>query len=84
VNILGDVDSFPYVDYDSALGVYRKEDIWPAVKSIFEDKLVSDNLRKGRARFIRDFAHRIDGESSKRIVALMNSMVKESGEDIEN
>jgi hypothetical protein len=84
VNLMSGADGFPYVEYGSALGVYRKEDIWPAVKSIFEDKLVSDNLRKGRAGFIRDFAHRIDGESSKRIVALMNSMVKESGEDIEN
>ncbi|MFW9973450.1 MAG: CDP-glycerol glycerophosphotransferase family protein [Candidatus Odinarchaeota archaeon] len=79
VDILGDVDSFPYVDYNSALGVYKRENIWPAVKSIFENKQVNDTLKEGRARFIRDFAYQIDGKSSQRIVALINNMMRRTG-----
>ncbi|MFQ5866780.1 MAG: CDP-glycerol glycerophosphotransferase family protein [bacterium] len=84
VNLLSIPDSFPYVDYGSALGVYRKENIWLAVESIFQDKQVNERLKEGRMRFIRDFAYKLDGKSSRRIAALIESMLKESEETVEN
>jgi len=75
MNLGGMPDIFPYVENNVALGVYRSEDLLPAIKRILEgDKMYKEFLAE-RERFVRKFAFRLDGKATERVADLIRGMI---------
>ena len=74
INLSGKPDAMPYAKSGSAVGVYRPEDIKPAIKSVLEDKDVKEKLAKKAKLFIYDLCYKMDGKASARIVNLIKEM----------
>ena len=74
INLSGKPDEMPYAESGAAIGVYRPEDIGPAIKSVLEDKDARKRLAKKAKLFIYDQCYKMDGNASKRVINLINSM----------
>lgn len=75
INLFGQAEPVPYVREGAALGVYRYEDIEPAIRKALFDMEIRHRLKEQRTKFVYDYAYKSDGKSSQRIVALMNEMM---------
>ena len=64
LNLSGETDIVDYVEEGIAWGVYRSEDLAPAVARLLEDDSM---LRKNRAKYIESYLYKIDGNSSSRV-----------------
>ena len=76
VNLSGKPDSIPFVEYGAALGVYRRNALAQAIESALEDPGTRETLAEGREGFVSDFAHRIDGRATDRVVGLIDDMLR--------
>jgi len=76
INLSGKHDLMPYAEKGAAIGVYKPEDIKPAIKSVLEDKDVRKKLAKNAKLFIYDQCYKIDGKASERIVDLIKEIIK--------
>jgi len=74
VNLTGKEDIIDYASSGAAIGVYREEDIAPAIRMILEDRL-PDGLRERMAQFVVDRAYRVDGGASRRIADIVKRLV---------
>ncbi|MDY6843278.1 MAG: CDP-glycerol glycerophosphotransferase family protein [Thermodesulfobacteriota bacterium] len=74
VNLANKADSIPYVEYGAALGAYKKEDVFPVISKIFDEKIKYE-LIEGRERFISDFAYRRNGKAAQRIIDLIEELL---------
>lgn len=76
VNLTGRDEAAPYVKNGAALGVYQSREIIPAIEKVLYDKNTREGLENARKKFIRDYAYKIDGKASKRIVELIEKMIE--------
>lgn len=77
VNLTGRPDPMPYAESGAAIGVYRSEDIIPAIKSALYDENTRERLKKNRDNFIYEHHYALDGKATERIVNLITRMIKE-------
>lgn len=79
VNLTNKSDLVPYVNKGAALGIYKEEDIANGIKMIMEDSNnIKSQIMLNQKKFIFDYAYKVDGKSSRRIVDLIYSMIDES------
>ncbi|MBI4333141.1 MAG: UDP-N-acetylglucosamine 2-epimerase [Chloroflexi bacterium] len=78
INLAGTPVSVPYAQESAAVGVYRKEDIGPAIHRALFDEATRAKLKAGRDRFVREWAGEPDGRASYRVVSLMKRMIAEA------
>ncbi len=76
LNFSGQPDPLPYVERGAALGVRHAGELPEAIRLLLEDEATRRRLREGMSRFVRDYAYRIDGRASERLLRLMERMVK--------
>jgi len=76
INLTGKPDIMPYAESGAAIGVYRPEDIKPAIKSVLEDKDLREKLAKKAKQFIYDQCYKMDGKASERILNLINKITE--------
>ena len=77
VNLTGRPDPMPYAESGAAIGVYRSEDLVPAIKSALYDKNTRERLKNDRERFIYEHHYALDGKATERVVNLITRMIKE-------
>lgn len=77
INLSGDPDHIPYAGSGAAIGVYRTEDIAPAIKDILTNPSVRQRLARGRKRFLAEHLYKTDGQASRRVAALIEMMAEE-------
>lgn len=73
INLTG-MDSVPYTREGIVVGVDEAEDVALAIKNIFENKKVGEELREKRKEFVSYYAHKIDGKSMERILNLIKKL----------
>lgn len=78
INYSGQPDKMPYAKAGAALGVYHPNDFISTLRLILEDLQTQTQLRKQQERFIREYAFRIDGQATQRIVDLISQTVGSS------
>jgi len=74
INLSGKPDIMPYAESGAALGVYKPENIKPAIKSMLENKDIREKLAKKAKLFIYDLCYKMDGKASERIANLIKEM----------
>jgi hypothetical protein len=74
LNLSGEPDPVEYVKEGIALGVYKEEDLKPAIEQLLKD---NSELAKNRENFIKKYLYKIDGKASERVVQLIKEMIKE-------
>jgi CDP-glycerol glycerophosphotransferase (TagB/SpsB family) len=75
LNFSGQPDPLPYVERGAALGVRDPSALPAAIRAVLEDEPTRRRLREGMARFVRDYAYRLDGRAGERVLALMEEMM---------
>jgi len=75
VNLTGEKDPYPYAGSGAAIGVYKQEDLLPAVYAALEDPKTRRRLDQGRREFVQDHLHGADGRASERIAQLVARLV---------
>lgn len=78
VNLTGKPDVMPYAESGAALGVYRKEDLAPAINKALYDPEVREKMAKKREQFVYDHAYKPDGQATKRVADLIVRLIEES------
>ncbi len=76
LNFSGQPDPLPYVERGAALGVRDPSALPGAIRAVLEDEPTRRRLREGMARFVRDYAYRLDGRAGERVLALMEEMME--------
>jgi hypothetical protein len=67
-----------YASCGAALGVYKAEDITPAIKDALYNEEIRKKLAEARKKFIYEHAYIQDGKASERVAKLIEQMIKES------
>ena len=78
VNLSGKPDFIPYAESGAALGVYRDQDIAPAIRKALYDRAVRQSLKRARAKFALEHCHKVDGKAGERVVRLIEQMIADS------
>ena len=79
LNLSGEPDIVDYVEEGIALGVYRSEDLVPAVRALLKD----DSTQKAnRAKYIERYLYKIDGNSSRRVANFVQKVCHASCEEM--
>jgi surface carbohydrate biosynthesis protein len=81
LNLSGEPDVMPYVKEGIALGVYKKEDLIPAIKDALYSNEVRERLAKCREKFVYEYAYIQDGRASERVASLIKSIATGSRRD---
>jgi len=76
LNLSGKPDIIPYVDKGIALGVYKKEDLIPAIKNALYSREVREKLARQREKFVYDYAYLQDGNASERVASLIAQVAR--------
>ena len=61
-------DIVPFAPYGASLGVYKPQDILSTIEKVFSDNSLIERLQTRSQCFINDYAYKIDGQSSKRVL----------------
>lgn len=78
VNLTGQEDKMPYVKYGAAIGVNKEEDITIGIRNVLDGDL-PPKLRENMDRFVHDYAYKIDGKASERVVDIIQKCIEEYG-----
>jgi glycosyltransferase involved in cell wall biosynthesis len=76
LNLTGLPDKIPYAKSGAAIGVCNDDELTPALKSIFEDDDVKQELASKRKDFVCEHAYEMDGFASKRIVEAIDNIIQ--------
>ncbi|MFC2020400.1 CDP-glycerol glycerophosphotransferase family protein [Chloroflexota bacterium] len=74
VNLTDQPDPVPYAQSGGALGVYKAENIAPAVKKALNDPETRERLKQGREKYLYQQFYKMDGQATKRVVDLIYKM----------
>jgi len=77
VNYTGSEDPMPYAENGAAIGVYKEEELLPAIKAVINNDDNNDKINeiiKKSKNFLYDRCHVIDGNASQRIVELIHKI----------
>lgn len=75
-NVTKREDRVPYAKKGAAVGLYRKEELLPAIKSILSDEDLIFKLKSARKKFIEEYAYRVDGNSGNRVFDLVEDLME--------
>ena len=78
INLTGREDIQPYAKSGAAIGVYKAEDLVPAVKKTLYEPEMKKQLEKNRKEYVSYHVYLQDGKASKRVADLITQMIKES------
>jgi hypothetical protein len=73
LNLSEEPDVVDYVQKGVALGVYREEDLKSTLLILLRG---SPELAENRKKYIEEYLYKIDGKASKRVVSLMEKLIK--------
>ncbi|MCK4736175.1 MAG: CDP-glycerol glycerophosphotransferase family protein [Methanophagales archaeon] len=73
LNLSGEPDVVDYVAQAVALGVYRGEDLKPAIENLLKG---DTDLAKNRERYIEKYLYKIDGKATERVVKLVEEIIR--------
>lgn len=76
VNLGTRPDSLPFVKEIAAIGVYKSEDVLPALKNSLFDKKTKENLAKGMAKLIEAHCYKIDGKAAERAAEVARGLIR--------
>ncbi|RJS84625.1 glycosyltransferase [Methanophagales archaeon] len=76
VNLTGAPDQMPYAESGAAIGVYKEEDIAPAIHDALYNEEVRGRLAINMKKFVYEHAYRQDGKATERVVELIHNMIK--------
>ena len=71
VNLSEQPEFLTYATEGAALGVYKYQDIEPAINKALFDEETRNELKQRRDKFVYNYAYKTDGKASHRIVELM-------------
>jgi CDP-glycerol glycerophosphotransferase (TagB/SpsB family) len=77
LNLSGEPDPVEYVKEGVAFGVYKEEDLKPAIEKLLRD---DSELEKNRRSYIEKYLYKIDGKATERVVNLIEKMIEEAKE----
>ncbi len=66
----------PYASSGAAIGVYREEDIAPAMRDALYNEEARQRLAVNRKKFVYDYAYKQDRQASKRVAKLIKNMIR--------
>lgn len=69
-------DVIPYASSKAALGVYKYEDLASAIKDVFSNVRLREKLKQGARNFVTDYAYKVDGRSSSRVLDFIEETVR--------
>jgi len=72
LNLSGKPDLVNYVEEGVALGVYKKEDLKPAIERLIRDDY---ELAVNREKYIEKYLYKIDGKSTDRVVGEISKIL---------
>lgn len=78
INLMNMPDRIPYAKSGAAIGVYREEDLAPAIKRAMYDEETRKKLETGRKKFVYEQAYLVDGKASSRVADLIKIMAKDN------
>ena len=67
-----------YTESGAAAGVYREEELVPAIQKALNDSQARDEQEQNRKRFINKRVYKPDGQASKRVAELVMQLIKEA------
>lgn len=67
-----------YTKSGAAVGVYREEDLVPAIRQALYDHQVRDEQEQNRKKFINEHIYKPDGQASRRVAELIMRLIKEA------
>lgn len=68
-------DLVPFAQRGVGLSVARPEDLYRTVKRVFEDANLRDCFAANQEGFIADYAYRLDGKSTERLLSLIKKYI---------
>ena len=71
VNLTGYPDTVPYVSSGAAIGVYREEEIAPAIESALWGGEQIQKMLQAQRKFVEDYVFKIAGKSKERVFQLL-------------
>ncbi|MBS3150018.1 CDP-glycerol glycerophosphotransferase family protein [Candidatus Woesearchaeota archaeon] len=74
LNLTGVKDDLPYVGAGVCYEVYSKEDLKKAIDDVLNNKKVINSLKKARDKILKDLFYKIDGNSTKRVLDIINKI----------
>jgi hypothetical protein len=74
LNLSNEPDPVEYINEGVAKGVYREEDIGPAIKGLLED---DSDLAAYRMAYINKYLYKIDGKATQRVMDIIYCMLEE-------
>ena len=78
INLADLPDVLPYTQSGAAIGVYRSEDLVPAIMDVMDKEEVKLKLEEKRQRFVYDYAYLQDGQAASRVVGLIMQMARDA------
>jgi len=78
IDLFNTFEYSPYVQYGVAIGVYKEENILPAVRNVLYNDHARKKLAEARKKFVYEHAYIQDGKASERVANLIVQMIKES------
>ena len=72
LNLSGEPDLVEYVKEGVALGVYKEENLKPAIEKLLKD---DSELARNRAKYIEKYLYKTDGKATERVVNLIGEMI---------
>lgn len=73
LNLSAESDPVEYVVEGVASGVYKEEDLKPAIEKLLKD---DSGLAKNRQKYIEKYLYKIDGKATERVVSLILKIIK--------
>jgi predicted glycosyltransferase len=84
LNLSNQPDYVPYAESAAAIGVYKEEDLLPAIRDTLYNEEISKRLADARKKFVYEHAYIQDGKASKRVADLIVQMIEERWKKSEN
>ena len=75
LNLGEEPDVVDYVENGVALGVYKEDDLEPAINRLLHD---DSDLVKNREGYIQEYLYKIDGKATERVVSLIDKIIEKS------
>ena len=79
LNLTSKPDLMPYATSGAAIGVYKKEDLVPAMQTALFNPETKEEMAKRRKAFVLEHTYKPDGQASKRVAELITRLIQESG-----
>ncbi|MGA3191349.1 MAG: CDP-glycerol glycerophosphotransferase family protein [Candidatus Bathyarchaeia archaeon] len=76
INLTGLADPLSFAESGAAIGVNSEGDLEGELEKVLYNKELQEKLRRGREAFVFKHAYKLDGESTERVVTLVEKISK--------